>query len=253
VKVRMLPSAVAGGDLEFLTTFVIDDTVAVDAGALGFWGDLAGQRRVEHVFVSHSHADHVCSLPVFVTNTLDGRAANVVVHAHSPVLDSLSRDVFNGRLWPDFLRARGGQPPLLDVQETAGGRASRVNGLSITPIPVDHPVPTMAHVVDDGTAAIVISTDSGPTSELWRVASEIPRLRAVFLGASFPDEEAGLARVAGHLTPIDVDRELAKIPAGVAVFAVHIKPGHRDAVIAELRALGRPNLAIGQGGRDYTF
>ena len=249
----MLPSAVAGHDLEFLTTFVVNGTVAIDAGALGFWGDLGGQLRVGHVFLSHSHADHVCSLPIFVTNTLDERARNIVVHGHAPVVDSLSRDVFNGRLWPDFLRPASGTRPLLELEETSEGRCCEVDGLRITPIPVDHPVPTMAHLVDDGESAVVISTDSAPTRELWRVAARVPHLKAVFLGASFPEEEAALARVAGHLTPSQVDAELARLRASVPVYAVHIKPRHRQAVVDQLRALARPNLSIGQSHSDYVF
>ena len=253
MRIRMLPSTVGGRDLEFLTTFIVNGTVAIDAGALGVWGDMDGQRRVEHVFLSHSHADHVGSLPMFVTNTLDRRTRRVVVHAHAPVLDSLGRDVFNGRLWPDFLRPAGSGDALLDVVETAEGRVSRVDGLRITPIPVEHPVPTMAHLVDDGVAAVLISTDSAPTTGLWRAAARVPHLKAVFLGTSFPEEERALAGVAGHLVPSQVDQELAKLAAGVPVFAVHIKPGHRQAVVDQLRALGRPNLSIGQSGADYVF
>jgi ribonuclease BN (tRNA processing enzyme) len=253
MKIRMLPSAVAGGGQEFLTTFIVNGSVAIDAGGLGFWDDLAGQQRVDHVFLSHSHADHVCSLPMFVTNTLDARASNVVVHAHAPVLESLSRDIFNGRLWPEFLLPADGSPSLLDLDETAGGRTCAVDGLRVTPIPVDHPVPTMAHLVDDGESAVVISTDSGPTVELWRVAARVPRLKAVFLGASFPEEESALARIAGHLTPSQVDAELVKLGRDVPVYAVHIKPGHRQAVIDQLMALSSPNLSIGQSHTDYVF
>jgi ribonuclease BN (tRNA processing enzyme) len=253
MKIRMLPSAVAGRGDEFLTTFIVNETVAIDAGALGFWGSLRGQQRVGHVFLSHSHADHVCSLPMFVTNTLEARVRNVVVHAHAPVLESLSRDVFNGRLWPDFLHPADGSGPLLDLEETAEARACAVEGLRITPIPVDHPVPTMAHLIDDGESAVVISTDSGQTDELWRVAARAPRLKAVFLGASFPEEEAALARVAGHLTPSQVDAELAKLGRNVPVYAVHIKPGHRQAVVDQLRRLSRPNLFIGQSRSSYVF
>ncbi len=178
MRIRIVPSALGGGqDLEFLTTFVVNGTVAIDAGALGFWGDLDAQRRVDHVFLSHSHADHLGSLPMFVANTLDGRSRNVVVHAEGPVLDSLSRDVFNGRLWPDFLRSRAGRAPLLDLAETSGAAVTEVNGVRITTIPVPHPVPTVAHIVDDGTSAVVISTDSAPTVALWREAARIPTSR----------------------------------------------------------------------------
>lgn len=253
MKVRMLPSSVGGGRLEYLTTFVIDGVVAIDAGSLGFWPSPSVHAGVRHVFLSHTHADHVCSLPMFVTNAAERHAGPVVVRGSAGVLDSLARDVFNGRIWPDFLQLSSQGAPLLTLEEAAAGVACDVGRLRITPVAVDHSIPTVSHVVDDGRAAIVISTDSGPTDGLWRAAARLRHLKAIFLGTSFPEEERALAAVAGHLTPSLVAKELAKMPAGVPVYAVHIKPGHRRRVIRQLAALKRPNLALGDSSRAYEF
>lgn len=253
MKVRMLPSGAGGGRLEYLTTFVIDDTTAIDAGSLGFWASPAVQARVRHVFLSHTHADHVCSLPMFIANTAGFRPAPAIVHGRPDALDSLARDVFNGRVWPDFLQLSAQGPELLALDETAAGVACDLGALRVTPIAVDHSIPTVSHIVDDGRAAVVISTDSGPTEAIWRAAARIPHLKAVFLGASLPEEERELAAAAGHLTPALVERELAKMPAGVPVYAVHIKPGHRRRVVRQLGALNRPNLLLGDSSRDYEF
>jgi cAMP phosphodiesterase len=249
----LLPSAIRGGRLEYLTTFIINGVVAIDAGSLGYWSSPAAQAGVSHVFLSHTHADHVCSLPMFVTNTAALRAEPVAIHGSAGVLDSLARDVFNGRVWPDFLQISSQGAALLSLEESAAGVACDVGGLRITPVAVDHSVPTFSHIVDDGRAAVVISTDSGPTDGLWRAAARLPHLKAIFLGTSFPEEERALAVVAGHLTPALVGAELAKMPPGVPVYAVHIKPGHRRRVVFQLGALKRPNLAVGDSGRDYEF
>jgi cAMP phosphodiesterase len=249
----MLPSGTGGGRLEYLTTFVIDGTVAIDAGSLGFWASPGVQAGVRHVFLSHPHADHVCSLPMFIANTASFRSAPAIVHGRTDVLDSLARDVFNGRVWPDFLQLSAEGAALLALEETAAGAACDLGALRVTPIAVDHSVPTVSHIVDDGRTAIVISTDSGPTQAIWRAAARIPHLRAVFLGASLPEEERELAAVAGHLTPALVERELAKMPAGVPVYAVHIKPAHRRHVVRQLGALKQPNLLLGDSSRDYEF
>jgi len=253
VRVRVVPSAAGGGRLEYLTTFIIDGAVAIDAGSLGFWASPAAQAGVAHVFLSHTHADHVCSLPMFVANTASLRSAPPVIHGSAGVLDSLARDVFNGRVWPDFLQLSARGAPLLALREAPAGAACAVGALRVTPVAVDHAVPTVSHIVDDGRSAIVISTDSGPTRALWRKAARIPHLKAVFLGTSFPEEERALAAVAGHLTPALVERELAKMPSGVPVYAVHIKPGHRRRVVCQLGALKRPRLLIGDSSRDYEF
>jgi cAMP phosphodiesterase len=253
MRVRMLSSSVGGGRLEYLTTFVIDGAVAIDAGSLGLWSSPATQAGVGHVFLSHTHADHVSSLPMFITNTAGLRARPAVIHASAGVLDSLARDVFNGRIWPDFLNLSARGAPLLALEEAAAGAACDVGKLRVTPIAVDHSVPTVSHLVDDGRSAIVISTDSGPTTGLWKAAAGVPHLKAIFLGTSFPDEERELAAVAGHLTPSLVAEELAKMPPGVPVYAVHIKPGHRRRVVGQLNALKRPNLFLADSTRAYDF
>jgi hypothetical protein len=47
--------------------------------------------------------------------------------------------------------------------------------------------------------------------------------------------------------------EVAKIPTGVKIVAVHIKVRYRDQVIRELEALRLPNLEIGECEKTYEF
>jgi ribonuclease BN (tRNA processing enzyme) len=249
----MLPSAADGSRYQFLTSFVVNDTVVVDAGAVGFNGDPDAQARIDHIFLSHSHADHICSLPTFIMNVFDRRSQSVVIHAHADVLQTLTEDVFNGRVWPDFLRIERNGSPMLALHAIANGEATSVHGLQVTGVRVNHPVPTFSYLVDDGSSVVVISTDSGPTTEIWRVASATSRLKAVFLGTSFTNDEARLAHLAGHLTSALARDEVAKIPGDVPVIAVHLKPAHHARVVEELLALEIPRLSIGEMGRDYVF
>ena len=67
MRVRLLPSAPGRDEgAQFLTTFLVDDAVAIDAGALGLFGHPREQAAVKHVFLTHSHADHIATLPIFV-------------------------------------------------------------------------------------------------------------------------------------------------------------------------------------------
>ena len=46
MKIKLVPSAVSPGDGRrgsFLSTYLIDDVIAIDAGGLGFMGDLSAQ------------------------------------------------------------------------------------------------------------------------------------------------------------------------------------------------------------------
>src|SRR5437773_947422 len=100
-----------GGDQQFLTSFLVNDTVAIDAGALGFFRKAEEQARVKHVFLSHSHIDHTASLPVFLENVFEGGTEGVNVYGSQSVLDCLQTDMFNDRIWPDFIRFSRQGPP----------------------------------------------------------------------------------------------------------------------------------------------
>src|SRR5262245_8376441 len=68
MKAMLLPSALAAGPHQYLTTFLVNGTVAIDAGSLGLYGSPQDQSRVRHVFLTHAHMDHVASLPIFLEN-----------------------------------------------------------------------------------------------------------------------------------------------------------------------------------------
>lgn len=253
MRVRILASATDRSQQQFLTTFLINDVLAIDAGCLGLSGTPDDQARVSTVFLTHSHADHVCSLPMFLLNVSDSAPSPILVYGHPHALESLRTDMFNGRVWPNFLNFSRGGSPFVTLKPLASHQTIAVNGLRITPVPVDHVVPTFGYLVDDGAAAVAFSTDSGPTSAIWELARTTPHLKGVFMGVAFPDEFPELATVSGHLTPALCRKEAAKLPGHSPIVAVHIKATYRARVVDQLNALKLPNLQIGVCGREYAF
>jgi ribonuclease BN (tRNA processing enzyme) len=253
VRVTPIPSGPAGPSArQFLTTYLVNDGLAIDAGALGLLHPVAAQARVRHVIVTHTHIDHVATLPVFLENIYAGAAEAVTVHATAPVLESLQRDLFNDRLWPDFVALSRPEAPFVRLSPLEPGRPVVLGGLRVTPVPVTHVVPTVGLLIDDGTSAALFSSDTAPTHALWDAANAAPRLAAVFLEATFPDEMAALAEVAMHLTPRLFATEVAKLRRPADILAVHIKPRYHERVVAELRGLGLPNLRVAELGETYA-
>ena len=69
MRIRILGSSVHDyARRQFVSSYVINGTVAVDAGCLGFSGTPQEQEAINHVFLTHSHCDHTSSLPIFVEN-----------------------------------------------------------------------------------------------------------------------------------------------------------------------------------------
>jgi ribonuclease BN (tRNA processing enzyme) len=255
VQVTLVPSSVDARhpQQQFLTSYLVGDTVAVDAGCLGLYGTPAEQARVKHLFLSHTHLDHLASLPAFLTNTYRGDGDCVTVYGSDAVLDCLRRDLFNDRLWPDFLRLSEEGPPYLRLRQLHAGQPVECAGLRVTPVAVDHLVPTLGFLIDDGTAAVVIASDTGPTDAIWECARRTANLRAVFVEVTYPNAEARLAAAARHLTPALLAGELRKLSRPARFLVVHISPGSQPQIVQELEALGIPTLEVGKFGSTYSF
>jgi ribonuclease BN (tRNA processing enzyme) len=259
MRIELIPSAVGStalggstGLAQFLTSIRIGDSICLDAGSIGYHADLDLQRSVRHVFLSHSHIDHTASLPMLLDNVFGVHPEGVHIYLTKEVETALREDLFNDRTWPDFIRiSEEGPQPLLTLHRIEPDLPVVVEGITITPISVDHVVPTVGFVVDDGNSAIVVATDTGPSQTLWDVANAIPHLKAVLLEASFPEELSWLADVAKHLTPRLFAEEIGKLAGDPTLFALHLKATHRDEIIAELERAGVDRLVIMEPGTPY--
>jgi len=254
MRVVQLPSC-AGSDapFQYLASFVINDAVALDAGSLGFWGDVGQQARVRHVLLTHAHLDHLASLPMLLENVFTEGANPVNVYGTADVLHALQADVFNDRIFPDFIRISQSDIPFLKLHLLVPGETVTVAGSRITPIPVDHVVPTVAFLVRDDTATIAYVTDTAPTTAIWGELKREANLKAVFLEATFPKSMNWLAEISKHLSTETFALEVEKIPPGVPVYAIHLKAKFRGETVAELAALGMPRVSVCEPGRVYEF
>jgi glyoxylase-like metal-dependent hydrolase (beta-lactamase superfamily II) len=75
MQIELIPSSLPPSDLQFLVSFVINDSVAVDAGAIGLLADLQRQQAIRHVFITHEHLDHIATLPIFLENGINAAAS----------------------------------------------------------------------------------------------------------------------------------------------------------------------------------
>ncbi len=226
------------------TSFLINGTIALDAGALTEALTLEEQSRVRAIVVTHSHMDHVASLPFLVENVFGRTEGPIEVIGTAGVVESLQLHLFNDALWPDFTRIPNHLLPTVRFRVVQPLTPVSVDGLTITAIPVDHTVPTAGYLLQDGKDAVIFSSDTGPTEEIWRVARETPSLRAIFVECSFPDSMEEVADVSRHLTPSRLRNEMTKFPPGVPVNLYHMKPPTLPALRAEVSALASPRVRL---------
>jgi ribonuclease BN (tRNA processing enzyme) len=228
--------------------FLIDDQLAIDAGALGWFASVEVQAQIRHIFLTHSHLDHIAGLPILLDNIYGLQTAAPVVYGLPETLAALKNHLFNNLLMPDFVELSRQIAPFLELRELHPGQELQLGQYRVLPIAVEHTVPTVGYVIDDGDTAVLFITDTSPVPQLYSEMATIPRLRAVFLEASFPDEQAELARISMHLTSSQFVEWGRHFPADVPVYAIHIKPRYHDKVMAEILASGRRNLLVAEPG-----
>ena len=238
---------------QYVSSYLINGTIAIDAGSLGFHGTPYEQERIRHVFLTHSHVDHTASLPIFVENAWTPRGECPRIYGSPESLDALQRYIFNDVMWPDFISLSKKMHPFLHLCPLDAEMPVEAGGLRISAVRVNHVVPTFGYVITAGETAVIVAGDTGPTERLWEVAHETPGLRAVFLEACFPNSLKRLAEESLHLTPDMFAKEVSKMPPGVRVVVTHIKVRYRDEIVRELHALGLPQLEIGDCEREYDF
>jgi ribonuclease BN (tRNA processing enzyme) len=241
MKLRILGcSGGIGGDLR-TTSMLLDTDVLIDAGT-GV-GDLsvAELTAIDHVFVTHSHMDHVACIP-FLADTVGWmRTKPIAVHATRETLAILKEHLFNWKLWPDFSQIPDPKSPMLRYEEIEVGVPVVIDGRTITPLPANHVVPAVGFHIDSGTASLVFSGDTTTNDALWPHVNAIRNLRYLIMETALSDRERELAVASKHLCPSLLAEELAKLSSTPDVYITHLKPREAEQIMEEIavRVTGR--------------
>ena len=114
---------------------------------------------------------------------------------------ALRKYLFNNATWPDFTRLPNHLVPSVRFHEFESEVPVVIDGVKFTPIPVDHLVPTHGFLIEQDGAAILWSSDTGPTQRFWEIANRTHNLKALCIDTSFDNSLQQVADVSLHLRP----------------------------------------------------
>jgi len=252
MKIRVLGAFGSEGLGQRPSAFLVNDKILIDGGSVSGALTVPEQLAVEHAIVSHAHLDHIAGL-AYLTETLGfcEVGAAVTIASIDPVITTLRAGVFNNTLWPDFSKIPHPDVPVVKYRTLIEDVEQRVGDLWVTPVTVNHTVPTAGFIVHDGSTGIIYSGDTGPTEALWRTARDLRGLRAVILECAFPNRLGPLAQVAKHMTPALIRREIDKLPPDIPVWIFHVKPQFHEEVSEELARIEGGRVSILE--QDHTY
>jgi len=222
-----------GGDLR-TTSMLVDHDLLIDAGT-GV-GDLSINElaQIDHVFLTHSHMDHVASIP-FIADTVGWmRDRPLTIHATEETLAIIRAHVFNWKLWPDFTQIPDASSPVMRYETMTVGTTCVMDGRRITPLPANHVVPAVGFHLDSGRASLVFTGDTTTNDALWPIVNGISNLKYLIIESALADRELELARVSKHLCPTLLAEELAKLRLDPEIYITHLKPRESEIIMQQI-------------------
>lgn len=236
------------------TSMLLDNDVLVDAGTGVGDLSLTELSMIDHVFVTHSHLDHVACIPFLVDSTNIMRDRPLTVHATAETQEILRQHLFNWKLWPDFTKIPDERQPYMRYQTIEVGRTVDLDGRKITPLPANHTVPAVAFRLDSGHASLVFSGDTTSNDALWESVNAIKNLRYLIIETAFSNAEKELAVLSKHLCPSMLGEELMKLKRRPEIYITHLKPGEIELTMQEIAECVRGFTPVMlQNGQVFEF
>ncbi|HSB05835.1 MAG TPA: MBL fold metallo-hydrolase [Thermodesulfobacteriota bacterium] len=255
MKIRVLGCSGADFPGNHLPGFLLDQEILFDAGSLTTVLDEKEQRKVQHIFITHAHLDHIIGIPFLADNIIAGkRGHRVNIYAIPSVVKTIKRHLFNSSVWPDFTEIPNVEYGVLNLIELKTGQPTQVGEYAITAYRVNHTVSAVGYLVENHPKKRIFYTgDMGPSKETWKKLKGIP-IDCLVIDVSFPSFMTDMALRTGHLTPTLLKEELLNIsPAPKRVLATHTKTQYYQAIKKEIETLHMDGIRILKDGETLRI
>lgn len=235
MRLRVLGCSGGIGGQYKTTALLLDDDVLIDAGTGVGSLHLEEMAKIDHIFVTHAHMDHIAFIPFLVDTAGSLRKEPIVIHALPATLETLHNHVFNWQIWPDFTKIPNSDRPYMRYETLAPGDPIRLDSRRITPLPANHTVPAVGFQLDSGAASLVFSGDTTTNDALWIEVNKIDNLRYLIIESAFCNRQKEIAVRSKHLCPSLLAAELEKLERPAKLYITHLKPNEADETMREIR------------------
>lgn len=232
----------------------VDNDILIDAGTGVADLSIAELAAIDHVFITHTHLDHIASLPLMVDTVGDRRTKPLTVYGTEAVLTILRNHIFNWAIWPDFTEIPNADTPFMRFCPIEMGKTTTLDGRGVTAIPADHTVPAVAYHLDSGLGSLVFSGDTGVCNPFWKAVNRVRNLKYLIVECAFSNREQRLATVSKHLCPSLLASELLKLERECEIYITHLKPGQIELTMEEIEdCLGSFKPKMLQNNQVFEF
>jgi ribonuclease BN (tRNA processing enzyme) len=227
---------------------LIDDTLAIDAGALTSTLSFDEQSAIRSVLLTHRHWDHVKDMPGFGFTVFSKIVAGlpvvpVEVYSALDVRDTLIAQTMSEGYWLNLFEVPDTDRPVFRHRLVTPGEEFAVGQYRICPIVAKHSVPTVGYEIHDAAGQVVYYTgDNGPGSaDNWVKAS--PQVMITECTYSNAQRAIDSGDMFGHLCPSQLEVELGRYRAVKGylprVYVIHVNPIFEADIAREIGTVAR--------------
>lgn len=238
------------------TCLLLGDHVLLDAGS--------GARRltaeeclgIKDIIVSHSHLDHVTSICFIADQDIEHRKESTRIHCIHETAASLRRFIVNEIIWPEIEKVVINGVQMVEFHSLRNFETVEISGVRVTPLPVNHAVPTVGFCIHgDERDMVFISDMINASEEVWDWINEQERLKYFISEAAFPNHLEEIARISKHMTPVMLQEACRNVrQPGVEFYATHIKPLYYEMVSKEIGELDpEVGMKVLEAGMEFDL
>ena len=220
------------------TCLLIDDFLAVDAGALTSHLSARGLDRLKAVLLTHSHYDHIRDIPALAIN-LYLKSRSIDIYTHQTAWNNLTAHLLNDVIYPSYHK-KPVDKPTLRFHPLEHLTAALIGDYGILPVKVNHAIPTLGYQITspEGKSIFYSGDTGGGLAETWRSISP----DVLLIEVTAPNRWEAKLENNGHLTPHLLQKELAlfyQIRGYFPhTFTVHLNPDGEKEIKEELEQAG---------------
>lgn len=240
-----------GGQLR-TTCFQIDDDILIDTGTGLGEMELNDMTGVRHIFLTHSHMDHIAGLPLLADSMFGVNDEPIVVHALEKTIKALKAHIFNWVIWPDFSELPSIEKPCIIFQAMQPGEKISIRNREIEMIAVNHTVPGVGYCVKDHRATVAFSGDTTTNDGLWDALNQYETIDLLFVESAFSNKEIEISKLAKHYCPSLLGEDIKKLKHQPDVWLTHFKPGEEDVIFKECQE-AVPHLKVNRISGNEVF
>ena len=219
------------------TSLKINTDILLDCGT-GV-GDMSLEElcKIRHVFLTHSHLDHIAGLPLLLDSIYDHLINEpLTLYCQQATYEVLMEHIFNWKVWPNFFCIPNEQNPVIRFQPLVPGNSVTIHNTSITMIEVLHTVPAVAYILQSQNKAFAFTGDTARAPKLWNALNQLKHFDVLIVECSFAEHREDIAQMAMHFSPKSLADALDELEHDPLICISHMQPGQEELIMTELQA-----------------